>query len=174
MGMRSKRIALLALLSGMACPGTSPAEPGAVTRILVRKGAHTMTLYDGNRPVASYRVAVGSGGAGPKRMEGDKVTPVGRYRVASRKKSVYTVFLRLDYPNAADEARFSALKAKGAIPENATIGSFIGIHGSPPQPLLKPLHKQADWTAGCVAVDDDEIVQIAGRVKNGTVVDIED
>jgi L,D-peptidoglycan transpeptidase YkuD (ErfK/YbiS/YcfS/YnhG family) len=34
--------------------------------------------------------------------------------------------------------------------------------------------KLSDWTAGCIAVDDDEISEVARLVKDGTVVDIED
>ena len=45
---------------------------------------------------------------------------------------------------------------------------------TPPERLAKPLHKTVDWTAGCVALDDDEIVALSARVPDGTPVDIED
>ena len=32
------------------------------------------------------------------------------------------VFMRIDYPNAADRRRFAELKAKGVLPRSATIG----------------------------------------------------
>ncbi len=161
------------LLAAPPVRAAGPA-PGHVTRLVVRKGAHTLTLYDGARALGAYRVAIGPGGAGPKLREGDKVTPTGRYHVISRNPSRYRVFLRLDYPNAADRARFAELKRTGALGASATIGGSIGIHGAPPERLAKPLHKKVDWTAGCVALDDDEIVALSARVPDGTPVDIED
>ncbi|MBL8608805.1 MAG: L,D-transpeptidase family protein [Myxococcales bacterium] len=170
-----RRFAVMAfgLLAGATLLAAAPPEP-RVTRVLIQKDAHTMKLYAGDKEVGSYKVAIGPGGAGHKHREGDKVTPVGRYHVVNRGPSIYTVFMRLDYPNAEDRKRFYALKAKGALPASATIGGDIGIHGSPPQPVYKETHKEWDWTLGCIAVDDDEIKAIAKRVPDGTVVDIED
>jgi murein L,D-transpeptidase YafK len=152
-------------------------QPARVTRVHIAKSDHTLTLYDGERAVAVYRVAIGPGGLGPKHREGDQVTPVGHYRVVSHSPSKYRIFLRLDYPNADDRARFAALKQAGALQKDATIGGDIGIHGTPQRhvfDLWRPLHKLTDWTAGCIAVDDDEIDQISARVKDGTPVDIDD
>jgi len=152
-------------------------QPTHVTRVRIVKTDHTLTLLDGERAVAVYRVAIGPGGPGPKHREGDNVTPVGHYRVVSRHASRFHIFLRLDYPNAEDRARFAAWKQAGALPKNATIGGDIGIHGTPQRAdldLWRPLHKLLDWTAGCIAVDDDEIDAISARVKDGTPVDIED
>ena len=36
------------------------------------------------------------------------------------------------------------------------------------------VHKEHDWTFGCVALDDDEIDEIAGLVKDGTRIVITD
>ncbi len=171
--LRSLVLASATLALGAVLLGAAPPPP-KVTRILVQKNSHTMILWAGDQEVGRYKVAIGPGGAGHKHREGDKITPVGRYHVISRGPSAYTVFMRLDYPNAEDRKRFAALKAKGALPWNATIGGDIGIHGAPPQPEYKSEHKDWDWTLGCVAVDDDEIKEIAKRVPDGTVVDIED
>ncbi|HEX7665955.1 MAG TPA: L,D-transpeptidase family protein [Polyangiaceae bacterium] len=146
----------------------------AVDRIVIKKGAHTMELFEGANVVGSYRVAIGPGGAGVKHQQGDNVTPVGRYHVVSRSPSRYHVFMRLDYPNASDRARFAKAVADGTLPKGAQIGGDIGIHGAPPQPEWKNLHKTVDWTAGCIAVDDDEIEKVAAAVDDGTIVDIED
>jgi murein L,D-transpeptidase YafK len=158
------------------------AAPGKrVTRVLIQKDAHSMRLFaagpDGREElVASYKVAIGPGGSGPKRREGDMTTPVGRYHITAHQPSQYKVFLRLDYPTAADYARFAALKARGDLPASARIGGDIGIHG-PPVALagvLKSTLKLVDWTAGCIAVDEDEIAEVARLVRDGTVVDIEE
>ncbi|MBX3206647.1 MAG: L,D-transpeptidase family protein [Labilithrix sp.] len=152
-----------------------------VTRVLIKKQEHTMQLLaadaKGNEEVvASYKVAIGPGGLGPKRQEGDMTTPVGRYHVTMRQRSQYKLFLGIDYPTVADHRRFELLKRRGDLPKSATIGGSIGIHG-PPVALsdaTKKTLKEHDWTAGCIAVDEDEITEIGRLVRDGTVVDIED
>ncbi|MBX3226853.1 MAG: L,D-transpeptidase family protein [Labilithrix sp.] len=171
-------LALCAVLSLLVTSHAAGAPaPKKVTRVLIQKKAHTMKLLaaDGTE-VQSYTVAIGPGGLGPKRQEGDMTTPVGRYHVTTRQPSKYKIFLGIDYPTAADWKRFNALKASGELPKEATIGGAIGIHGPPVSvpDVLKPAVKLRDWTAGCIAVNDDEITEVASLVKDGTVVDIED
>lgn len=175
--------AAIVLLASLVppCPTARAAQSKRVTRVLVKKGAHSMQLFaaDGRgeeKIVASYKVAIGPGGAGPKRKEGDMTTPVGRYHVTMHQPSQYKVFLRLDYPTAADHRRFALLKKRGDLPSSARIGGDIGIHG-PPVSLsegVKSSLKEHDWTAGCIAVNEDEITEIARLVRDGTIVDIED
>lgn len=146
------------------------APPKKAARILVKKSEHTMQLLAKDDEVlATYKVSLGPGGPGYKRREGDRVTPVGRYHVTMHQPSQFKIFLRLDYPNATDRARFERLKKAGELPNGATIGGDIGIHGGTPPSL-----KDRDWTLGCVAVEDDEIVEIAKLVPDGVAVDIED
>lgn len=142
--------------------------------IVIHKSAHTMELSSGGNILATYQVAIGPGGSGFKLQEGDKVTPVGRYHIVSRSPSVFHIFMRLDYPNADDRARFAELKKNGTLPKNATIGGDVGIHGAPRQAEWKKIHKTVDWTFGCIAVDDDEIEEVAAMVPDGTIVDIGD
>jgi len=143
-----------------------------VTRIHVSKGDRTMDLYDGSTLVATYAVAVGRGGAGHKKMEGDNVTPVGHYHVVTRVPSHLRVFMRLDYPNADDRARFEELKRHGELPKNATIGGEIGIHGEPPE--VKPFNKFDYGSHGCVVLENAEIDEVSRMVPDGTPVDIDD
>ena len=155
-------------------PGPSAPAPWVpkVTRVHVKKSTKTMELFDGDTLVATYSVAVGRGGAGPKKMEGDNVTPVGRYHVVKHMPSHLRIFLSLDYPNADDRARFEELKKKGELPKNATIGSWIGIHGEPPE--AKPFKKAEYQSHGCVVLEDKEIDVVARMVPDGAQVDIED
>jgi murein L,D-transpeptidase YafK len=179
-------IALAFVLVGSAelvapCPTAVAAPQKRVTRVLVRKQQHVMQLLAADAKgqeeiVASYKVAIGPGGLGPKRQEGDMTTPVGRYHVIMHQPSQYKVFLRLDYPTPADYRRFTESKEKGALPKGARIGGDIGIHGPPVSmsTLVKSSLKEVDWTAGCIAVDEDEITEISRLVRDGTVVDIEE
>ena len=157
-----------------ASPTASDSSAEHATRIVIRKSDHAMNLFDGTRLLSTFSVAIGPGGKGVKHQQGDNVTPVGRYHIVSRSPSRFHIFMRLDYPNADDRARFAKAVADGDLPKNAAIGGDIGIHGAPPQAAWKSVHKQFDWTAGCIAVDDDEIEKVAAMVANGTEVDIED
>lgn len=169
-----RRLALVLLAPLLLTAAASP--PPRVTRVHIVKSAHLLELFAGDAKVASYVASMGPGGTGPKHREGDMVTPVGRYHVTMHQPSQYRVFLRLDYPNAEDRARFERLKRDGALPREARIGGDIGIHG-PPVSFAdedKRTLRGHDWTAGCIAVMDDEIKDIARLVPDGTVVDIED
>jgi murein L,D-transpeptidase YafK len=166
--MRHVLFAIPLLLTLTATAHAVP--PKKATRIRVVKSDHTMTLLGKDDEVlGTYRVSIGPGGYGHKKREGDMVTPVGRYHVTMHQPSQFKIFLRLDYPTAQDWERFKKLKKEGALPDGARIGGDIGIHGGTP-----PTLKGRDWTAGCVAVEDDEIVEIAKLVPDGVVVDIED
>ena len=148
--------------------------PQKANKIVIKKNAHELALYSGETFIKKYSVAIGPGGPGYKHREGDKVTPVGHYHVTMHQPSQFHQFLRLDYPNAEDRARFARLQASGELPKEATIGGDIGIHGAPPQPQWKSVHKTVDWTLGCVAVDDAEIDEIGHLVADGTPVEITD
>ena len=149
-------------------------SPQKANRIVIKKNAHELSVYAGDVLVKTYKVAIGPGGSGYKHREGDKVTPVGHYHVTMHQPSQFHQFLRLDYPNAEDRARFTRLQTSGELPKEATIGGDIGIHGAPPQPQWKSVHKTVDWTLGCVAVDDAEIDEIGHLVADGTPVEISD
>jgi murein L,D-transpeptidase YafK len=164
-------LTLLGAANPPATPATSAHVP-TVTRVHVKKSARTMELLDGDAVVATYAVAVGKGGAGPKKKEGDMVTPIGRYRVVKHLPSHLRIFLQLDYPNADDRARFEELKKRGDLPRNANIGGDIGIHGEPPE--AKPFKKAEYQSHGCVVLEDAEIDQVARMVPDGTAVEIED
>ena len=176
--MRPPRLfSVLALCTCTALTALSFADPTAKSPPIIRvwsgTSGHELKLYAGDQIIKTYRVAIGPGGPGPKWREGDKVTPVGRYHITMHQPSQFTIYLRLDYPTAADWVRFNDAKKKGEPPDKATIGSDIGIHGTG-KPAWDGVHKQSDWTLGCIALDNAEIVEIAGMVKDGTAVDLED
>jgi murein L,D-transpeptidase YafK len=166
-------LALALTLPAHAQPSAAP----HVTRLHLSKSTHMLTLLDGDTLVASFQASIGPGGPGFKKQEGDNVTPVGRYHVVAHQASRFRIFLRLDYPNADDQARFLAMKANGELPKDARIGGDIGIHGTPQEHKYddeRASFRGVDWTAGCVAVQDDEIDRIAAWVPDGTIIEIED
>jgi murein L,D-transpeptidase YafK len=132
-----------------------------------------LTLLAGDEVLKSYRVALGPGGAGPKLREGDRVTPVGNYRIVGRIKGLYHQFLTLSYPNDEDRRRHAELKERGILPPGIGVGGGIGIHGTG-HTDWNGVHKTTDWTLGCIALDDQEIDEVARLVKDGTPVVISD
>jgi len=169
---RVRSIAAMLVLCAQGASAAPAARASSVDRIVIYKARHRLEAWSGTRLLASYRVALGSGGAGPKRMEGDNRTPEGRYAIAARRPSrAYKLFLLLSYPNAADRAAFARAKRAGQLPAGARIGGAIGIHGEKRGWTWLP-HKWFDWTQGCVALDDDVIAALYPLVRVGTPVEI--
>ena len=156
-------------VTGVAAGKVAP----AVTEIRIDKSDHTLKLMAGKDVVKTYKVAIGSGGMGAKKYEGDMTTPTGTYKVAGRFKGLYHQFLNVSYPNDEDKKRYAALKAKGGVPAGRSVGFGIGIHGTG-QKAWNGVHKLTDWTAGCIALDDAEIDEVSGLVKDGTTIVITD
>jgi len=148
-------------------------DENEVTLIRIDKSDHKLEIMAGTRVLKSYKVAIGLGGMGPKQFEGDKTTPVGRYHVTSRFRPLFHQFIGVSYPNDADRARYAELKRQGKVPEGAGVGHGIGIHGVGSR-KLSGIHKQEDWTHGCIAMDDDEIDEFGSLVPEGTPIEITD
>jgi murein L,D-transpeptidase YafK len=172
-GQRMNKAVLLVVGLLLATPASALGPSGRVTEIHIAKAAHTLELRAGETVVKTYKVALGSGGEGPKRFEGDAVTPVGTYKVSGRIKGLFHEFLVVSYPNEEDRRRFAERKRRGEVPAGRTVGSGIGIHGVG-DPRLAGVHKRADWTLGCIALDDDEIDEVSRIVKDGTKIVITD
>lgn len=135
-------------------------------RIVVVKSRRTMTLLRQGKVLKTYKVALGGEPRGPKTQQGDNRTPEGLYTVDSRNpRSQFHLALHISYPNAADRER---ARRQGVDP-----GGDIMIHGLPRDfAWLGPLHRQTDWTLGCIAVTNPEIEEIWAMVPLGTVVEI--
>ncbi|WP_437492404.1 L,D-transpeptidase family protein [Sorangium sp. So ce1014] len=165
------------VLGAPAAAARAPRPPGAslprVTEIRIDKSEHTLDLVAGDEIVRSYRVALGPGGPGPKLYEGDRRTPVGTYRVAGRIKGLFHQFLLVSYPNEEDRRRFAELRRRGEVPPGRGVGHSIGIHGVGGV-LRAGVHKESDWTLGCIALDDDEIDEVARRTPDGAKIVITD
>lgn len=143
-----------------------PTPLGPVDTIRVDKSAHLMSVYRRGQLVREFRVALGTGGLGPKERQGDGRVPEGRYRViAHNPNSAYHLSLRIDYPTAAQLAE---ARRAGIDP-----GGDIMIHGLPNgRGSVGSRHTQFDWTDGCIAVTNREIEWLYKAVANGTPVEI--
>jgi murein L,D-transpeptidase YafK len=135
-------------------------------KILIVKSAHTMTLLSGGKMLKTYKVALGGVPVGPKRVEGDHKTPEGSYVIdAKNAHSRFHLSLHISYPSAADTetARKLGSRPGGAIMIHGLASSFA---------YLGALHRQTDWTDGCIAVTNAEIEEIWRLVPMGTRVEI--
>ena len=139
---------------------------GPVDLIRVDKSAHLMSVYREGKLVREFRVALGSGGLGPKQQQGDGRVPEGSYRItAHNPNSSYHLSLRIGYPTAEQAA---AAAARGIDP-----GGDVMIHGLPNgRGWIGSRHTKVDWTAGCVAVTDREMDWLYKAVADGTPVEI--
>jgi murein L,D-transpeptidase YafK len=129
--------------------------------MVLDKGARQLTLYHHGQLVRTYAVALGKDPVGDKLRRGDGRTPEGLFFIEGRNpQSKYHLSLRISYPDAAHRAKSAKL---GVSP-----GGDIMIHGLPkPFASVGALHRQQDWTLGCVAVTNDEIEEIWRAVPDG-------
>ena len=144
------------------------AIPQNVDNILVEKANRKIYLRQGEDIVKTYKISLGRNPVGAKVKSGDNKTPEGDYYIARHNpKSAYHLSLKISYPNAE--------QTKAAEEGNYSAGGDIMIHGFPnkfPAMLFKFWHKYSDWTAGCIAVTNDEIEEIYNLVKDGTSITI--
>jgi murein L,D-transpeptidase YafK len=129
-----------------------------VTQIQVHKADRVMYLLHGNQVLRAYDVSLGFAPIGHKQFEGDGKTPEGAYLINRRNpNSSYHLSLGISYPDVNDVS-FAA--ATGQQP-----GGDIFIHG-----WSDALATSRDWTAGCIAVRNDEMEEIYAMVKDGTII----
>ncbi|MEK7448193.1 MAG: L,D-transpeptidase [Planctomycetota bacterium] len=145
--------------------------------IKIIKSERKLFLYSGAQPIKTYRIGLGRAPREPKKQEGDKKTPVGEYYVCTRnEKSSFHLFLGLSYPNIKDAQRglseglitpdesnqiAEAINKKEKPPWATKLGGWIGIHGS---------GSNADWTLGCIALDDEDVEELWFTAPLGTPV----
>jgi murein L,D-transpeptidase YafK len=151
--------------------------PLADARIVVQKSARRLTLYAGSERVRVYSVVLGFEPVGDKEKQGDGRTPEGAFYVCMKnERSRFYLSLGLSYPNSEDAERglrdklitraqhdqiLHAIEQKGKPPWNTSLGGEIFIHGG---------GTTNDWTAGCVALDNEKIKELFDAVPLGTTV----
>jgi hypothetical protein len=149
-------------------------------KIVVSKSARRLELHSGGRAVREYRVVLGGDPAGDKEREGDSRTPEGEFYVCVKnERSQFYRSLGLSYPNKEDAERglrdglitraeydrvVRAISRKRTPPWDTALGGEIYIHGG---------GTASDWTAGCVALDNADMLELFDSVPVGTPVRIE-
>jgi murein L,D-transpeptidase YafK len=156
-----------------ALPNVQPAglRPAAETlplvdHVMVRKAERRLLLMQGGNVVRSYHVALGLSPVGQKERSGDFRTPEGSYRLERRNaRSDYFLSIQVSYPNKDDVKRARA--------RHWDTGGSIMIHGLPNQLRHDPdYYLQHDWTDGCIAVSNADMVEIWMLTPDDAPIDI--
>lgn len=123
-------------------------------RVLVRKSERRLYLMRGNDVLRAYRISLGLNPGGHKERSGDFRTPEGSYRLTRRNaRSDFFLSIQVSYPNERD---IQNARRNGWQP-----GGAIMIHGLPNYPRHSPdYYATQDWTDGCIAVSNADMVEI--------------
>lgn len=168
--MRNLIALAIALLTAVAAyahwPNAALPEGVMADRVVVHKAERRLRLYAGGALLREYRVSLGFNPVGTKEVEGDGKTPEGSYVIDKRnRKSQYHLSLHISNPSAEEVAR---ARASGVDP-----GGLIMIHGiRNGLGAIGRLHLISDWTAGCIAVTNDEVEEIWRIVPDGTPIEV--
>jgi murein L,D-transpeptidase YafK len=155
------------LIGGAAAEeSTVSAGPERADYVVVDKSDRKLYLYRAGRVLREFDVSLGQMPNGPKQREGDFRTPEGKYRLDGRNvNSDFFLSIHVSYPNDADRAR---ARAEGVDP-----GGQIMIHGLPNEPKHDLRHYLGtDWTDGCIAVSNSDMVDIWLMTREATPIEI--
>ena len=148
--------------------------------IIIQKSARILTVLDNKLPVKTYSVTVGTND-GDKTYEGDRCTPEGEFYICTKQDKNNTKFYRsfgLSYPNIEDADRGLAdgkitrreynsikyaIQARRRPPWKTALGGEIMIHGC---------KRAMSGTLGCIAMDNEDILELFEVLSIGTPVKI--
>ena len=142
-------VATLSMLCASAAYATELAD-----RVIVVKSERKLYLMSSGKVLKEMPISLGLRPKGGKQKEGDFRTPEGEYVLDRRNnESRYFLSIQVSYPNTVD--RLQAEKT-GVRP-----GSHIMIHGHPNEPKhSRQYYSNVDWTDGCIAVSNADMVNV--------------
>jgi murein L,D-transpeptidase YafK len=138
----------------------------AADAVLVVKSEHRLYLLRDGRPFKSYRIALGLNPTGHKEREGDFRTPEGTYLLDGRNASSdFFLSIHLSYPSQDD--------IRQAHRNRWRPGGLIMIHGAPNVPRKSAeYYRTADWTDGCIALANDDMLEVWLLTRDNTPIEI--
>ncbi len=152
--------------SAIVSSSTTEAALPLADSVVVRKSERKLYLMRQGEILRAYKIALGLRPEGHKQFEGDYRTPEGKYRLTRRNpNSEYFLSIQVDYPNAQDVER---ARRQGLRP-----GGAIMIHGQPNLPRKpRDYYANVDWTEGCIAVSNSDMVEIWLMTPPNTPIEI--
>ncbi len=141
----------------------------------------------GEKVLATFnKIAIGRKGAGFKHRRGDKITPLGTYKIGwINHQSSFRTFYGFTYPSIenakealkrgliSDSIYYSILDAHYSHktpPQNTPLGGRIGLHGL--GSANEQVHRIWDWTKGCIAVTNQQIDELSQWIVKGMTVKV--
>jgi murein L,D-transpeptidase YafK len=155
-----------AFLLGIPATAAQAGDFPVADRVVVEKSARKLHLLQKDKVLKSFNIALGLAPDGDKHEEGDFKTPEGTYYLDTRNNnSDYFLSIRVSYPNA-DDVREAAARGVSA-------GGQIMIHGQPNSPTYsEAYYQQQDWTNGCIAVSNSDMIDIWLMTPNEIPIEI--
>jgi hypothetical protein len=162
-----------------------PVTPVTDTRILVSKSEHQLTVLRGHEPVRSFRIAISQHGVDPRRSWVDELTPEGSYLIASmqyesrfgpRQMLLDTTKQSLGHYYAqygeAGQQRVAAWEEQhGPLDTIWEVYDFNQANYEFPiwnDILIHGGGSDRDWTWGCIALDDADVVELFDLLKQSS------
>ena len=135
-------------------------------KVVVEKASRKLHLLKGGVAIRSFDIALGIRPVGDKEKEGDFKTPEGNYLLDARNPdSEYFLAIHVSYPDSRDRAE---ARKKGVDP-----GGAIMIHGQPNDPTRSEgYYRTQDWTNGCIAVSNSDMIDIWLMTAENTPIEI--
>lgn len=169
MNIFQSRGASLGLALLLSCPfwaRPAAAEFLTANHVVVHKAERRLYLYHDDKLVGEYKVKLGLSPKGTKERERDFRTPEGRYYLARRNtRSDYFLSIQVSYPNKQDQLR--------ARKNHWAPGGSIMIHGLPNVPKHPAsYYATSDWTDGCIALSNSDMVEVWLRTQDNIPIDI--
>ena len=147
----------------------------------------SLTVMRGDTELQLFEnIAIGSGGSTLTRQMGDQTTPLGDFTITGiRHSERFELFMAFDYPNldhterAFQDKRIDAqeyralrydLDRGNPPPQGTSLGGHLGIHGIGDGD--KEIHESINWTDGCIAINNEQLMELADWVKIGTRVNV--
>ena len=134
--------------------------------VIIEKAARKLYLLRGGEIFRAFDIALGIVPVGDKQREGDFKTPEGHYRLDRRNPdSDFFLSIRVSYPDNEDMAE---ARERGVSP-----GGSIMIHGQPNEPThSETYYRTQDWTNGCIAVSNSDMIDIWLMTDENTPIEI--
>jgi murein L,D-transpeptidase YafK len=159
------------------------ATPAKEVWLAVDTDKLNLAIMQGDTPLKVFEnIAIGSNGPTLNKHRGDEKTPLGEFTITQvRRSDRFKLFMALSYPNldhierAFQEHRIDIGEYKklrfdldhGRPPaQNTSLGGQLGIHGVGSGDMK--IHQTINWTDGCIALTNEQLLELAPWVVVGT------
>ncbi len=140
--------------------------------ILIDKSDYKLSIVANSNIIKEYPVVFGTNPIDDKLMEGDRSTPEGHFRIRDfYPHKSWSKFIWIDYPTKDSWEKHNKAKSENRIPNDATIGGEIGIHGVP-KGKSKLIEGKVNWTWGCISLTNKDVEDLYKIVSKNMEIEI--